>query len=236
MIDIYGGKDPRNIPSYSAGDAARYLNIPASTIRSWTAGYHYKVTDGKKKFEPVITTKNKQPLRLSFINLIEIHVLRAIRQHHQIDLEKVRTALDYIDEQIKMPHPLAHQEFFTDGVDLFIDRYGELINASNQRQTILKDAIKAHLERIEPDDKGLAIKLFPFTRNEERDNPRIIVIDPRIAFGRMVIAGTGIPTDIIAERFRAGDSQTQLAHDYECDIEQIEEAIRCESRYSRTAA
>jgi len=94
----------------------------------------------------------------------------------------------------------------------------------------------AHLERIEPDDKGLAIKLFPFTRNEERDNPRIIVIDPRIAFGRMVIANTGIPTDIIAERFLAGDSQTQLAHDYECDIEQIEEAIRCESRYGRTAA
>lgn len=236
MIDIYGGKDPRDIPSYSAGDAARCLNIPASTIRSWTVGYRYNVTDGQKKFEPVITAPIKKPLRLTFINLIEIHVLRAIRQHHHIDLAKVRTSLDYIDEAFKIAHPLAHQEFFTDGVDLFIKRYGDLINASNQRQTILKDAMLAHLERIEPDDQGLAIKLFPFTRNEEQNNPKLIVIDPRIAFGRMVIAETGIPTDIIAERFVAGDSPAQLAHDYECDIAQIEEAIRCETRNRHIAA
>nr|WP_228023905.1 DUF433 domain-containing protein [Synechocystis salina] len=96
--------------------------------------------------------------------------------------------------------------------------------------------MKAHLERIEPDDKGLAIKLFPFTRNEDQDSPRIVVIDPRIAFGRMVIADTGIPTEIVAERFLAGDSHKQLAYDYDCDIEKIEEAIRCESRYRRAVA
>ncbi len=56
------------------------------------------------------------------------------------------------------------------------------------------------------------------------------MIDPRIAFGRMVIVGTGIPTNIIAERFHAGDSYEQLAHDYQCEIEKIEEAIRCVSR------
>lgn len=236
MIDIYGGQDPRDIPSYSAGDAARYLNIPASTIRSWAVGYRYKTTDGHKTFKPVISTNNNKPLRLTFLNLIEIHVLRAIRQQHKIDLAKVRSALDYIDEQFVIAHPLAHQEFLTDGVDLFIECYGRLINASDQRQMLLKDAMKAHLERIEPDDKGLAMKLFPFTRNDEYDNPRIIVIDPRIAFGRMVIADTGIPTDIIVERFLAGDSSTQLAYDYNCDIETIEEAIRCESRYSNVAA
>jgi uncharacterized protein (DUF433 family) len=230
VIDIYGGKDPRNIPSYSAADASRYLNIPYSTIRSWTVGYTYKVTDGSKEFKPVIGVKEKKPLALTFINLIEIHVLRAIRQHHQIDLVNVRTALDYLDEKINISHPLAHQEFYTDGVDLFIDRYGSLINASQDGQRILKNALHAHLERIEPDDEGLAIQLFPFTRNQEENNPRFVVIDPRVAFGRMVIAGRGIPTDIIAERFYAGDSQEQLAHDYECGIEEIEEAIRCVSR------
>ena len=230
MIDIYGGKDPRNIPSYSAVDASRYLKIPSSTIRSWAVGYKYKVTGGNKEFLPVIEVKKIKPLTLTFINLIEIHVLRAIRQHHHIDLAKVRAALDYIDEKINIPHPLAHQEFYTDGVDLFIDRYGSLINASTDGQRTLKNTLQAHLERIEPDDEGLAIKLFPFTRNQEENNPRLVVIDPRIAFGRMVIADTGIPTNVIAERFYAGDSQEQLAHDYECEIEKIEEAIRCVSR------
>ncbi|MFM7578933.1 MAG: DUF433 domain-containing protein [Microcystaceae cyanobacterium] len=239
MIDIYGGQDPRNIPNYSVGDAARYLNIPASTIRSWTVGYQYNIADGKKRynitdskrrFEAVIKIVQAKPPRLTFINLIEIHVLRAIRQHHQIDLAKVRAALDYIQEEMKTSHPLAHQEFFTDGVDLFIECYGNLINASQYGQQILKSSLQSHLERIEADEKGLAIKLFPFTRNREENTPRFILIDPRIAFGRMVIAGTGIPTDIIAERFYAGDSAAQIAQDYECDLEKIEEAIRCESR------
>lgn len=230
MIDIYGGKDPRYIPNYSAGVASRYLNIPVATIRSWTVGYNYRVTEGKKQFHPLIETLAKKPLLLTFINLIEIHVLRAIRQHHKIDLSKVRMALDYLDEQINLPHPLAHQEFLTDGVDLFIERYGNLINASNDGQIILKNALKAHLARIEPDDSGLAIKLYPFTRNNEENNPRIVVIDPRIAFGRLTISGTGITADIIAERFYAGDSPEQIAHDYECNIDKITEAIRCETR------
>ena len=230
MIDIYGGNDPRYIPNYSAGNAARYLNIPYSTIRSWTVGYNYKVTDGKKDFEPIISVEIKKPLRLTFINLIEIHVLRAIRQHHQIDLSKVRIALDYIDEQIKIPHPLAHQEFLTDGVDLFVEHYGNLINASNNDQITLKNSLKEHLKRVESDNEGLAIKIFPFTRNHEEKSPRLVVIDPYISFGRMVIVGFGIPTDIIAERFYAGDSPAQIADDYECDVEKIEEAIRCETR------
>jgi hypothetical protein len=43
MNDIYGGKNPRDIPNYSIGDAAHYLKIPAATIRSWTVGRNYPV-------------------------------------------------------------------------------------------------------------------------------------------------------------------------------------------------
>ncbi|WP_017305045.1 DUF433 domain-containing protein [Spirulina subsalsa] len=229
-MDIYGGQDPRNIPIYSAGDAGRYLKIPPSTVRAWTVGYRYAVTAGSRTFQPIIETQMKNPLRLSFINLIEIHVLRAIRKHHKLDLTKVRTALDYINQVFATPHPLAQREFYTDGVDLFIKQYGVSINASSQGKTTLKNLLNTHLERIEPDDKGLALKLYPFTRNQEENNPRLVVVDPYVSFGRMVITGTGIPTSIITERFHAGDSPEQIAKDYECDIEKIQEAIRCETR------
>ena len=145
-----------------------------------------------------------------------------------IQLDNVRTALDYLEAQLQVSHPLAHEEFRTDGISLFIERYGTLINASAQGQTQLKAVLTQHLERIEPDDTGLAIKLYPFTRSDEAHNPRIVVIDPRIAFGRLVIDGTGIPTHIIAERYKAGDSLQDLVEDYDCDLSQIEEAIRCE--------
>lgn len=116
----------------------------------------------------------------------------------------------------------------TNGVDLFIERYGELINASSGGRKELKAALNAHLERIEPDDKGLAIKLYPFTRSSEVDNPRLVVIDPRIAFGRLTIAGTGIATNVLKERYKAGESMEELAFDCDCDRLSIEEAIRCE--------
>lgn len=228
MTDLYQGRDPRDIPTYTIPDAARYLRIPAGTVRSWTVGRSYPVTEGKRFFEPLITVPQQTPRLLSFTNLIEIHVLRAIRKHHKIQLDKVRTALDFPEEQLSVTHPLAHEEFRTDGISLFIERYGTLINASAQGQTQLKAVLTQHLERIEPDDSGLAIKLYPFTRSDEAHNPRIVVIDPRIAFGRLVIDGTGIPTSIIAERYKAGDSLQDLAEDYDCDLSQIEEAIRCE--------
>lgn len=229
MIDLYGGNDPREIPTYSIGDAARYLRIPAGTIRSWTVGRRYTTTGGDRHFQPLINIGVRKPILLSFINLIEVHILRAIRKDHKIQLDKVRAALDFIDEQFPVPHPLAQSDFRTDGIDLFIDRYGALINASQSGQLeLLKDALNHHLERIEPDDTGLAIKLYPFTRSQEEASPKIVVIDPRVAFGRLVITGTGIATSILAERYQAGDSIDDLASDYDRDRLEIEEAIRCE--------
>lgn len=225
---LYGGKDPREIPAYSIGDAARYLRIPSSTIRAWTAGYHYRIKDQQKFFRPLISIQEQKPLLLSFTNLVEVHVLRAIRQHHKIKMDKVREVLDFIDEQLNISHPLARERFRTDGVNLFIERYGSVIKASKSGQKELKQSLNDHLERIEPDDSGLAIRLYPFTRSREANNPRFVVIDPRIAFGRLVITNTGIATSIIKERYWAGDSIDNLAEDYQCDRLMIEEAIRCE--------
>lgn len=35
---IYGGLDPREIPSYGTAEAAEYLGIPLATLRSWVGG------------------------------------------------------------------------------------------------------------------------------------------------------------------------------------------------------
>lgn len=228
VIDIYGQNDPRDIPTYSISDAARYLRIPAGTIRSWVAGRNYPTARGSKKFEPIIEVKNIKPQLLSFTNLVEIHVLRAIRKHHMVQLDKVRSALDYIDQEFKTLHPLATEKFRTDGVNLFIERYGSLINVSTKGQLELQLELKAHLERIKTDQSGFASQLFPFTRTQEDNNPELVVLDPQVSYGRLVVAGTGIPTKVLAERYQAGESIDELAHDYDCRRLTIEEAIRCE--------
>jgi len=56
----------------------------------------------------------------------------------------------------------------------------------------------------------------------------MVVIDPYISFGRPVLIKTGIPTIILAERYKAGESIKELVKDYQCDSALIEEGIRCE--------
>ena len=80
------------------------------------------------------------------------------------------------------------------------------------------------------------MRLYLFTRRDLQLNtwetsevaPRIVVVDPRVAFGRPVLAGTHIPTEVIYQRFGAGESVEQLADDYDRTPSEIEEAIRCE--------
>lgn len=228
MANVYGGYDPRDIPTYPIFEAARYLLIPEGTLRSWLLGRHYQVKGIKKFSKPVIDLPNPDIKQLSFTNLVEAHVLRVIRSEHQIALDKVKSALDYVERQFSMPHPLARIEFQTDGADLFVDSVGRLINASQTGQLAMRETLKNLLKRIELDEEGIAAKLFPFTRLREEDDPKSVVIDPRISFGRPVLVGTGIPTAILAERYKAGESIDDLALDYGCDRLQVEEAIRCE--------
>ena len=94
----------------------------------------------------------------------------------------------------------------------------------------MKETLKIYLKRIDRDDRGLPIKLYPFTRRGDLKQPRIIEIDPSVSYGRPFIVNTGIPTSILAERFNAGESMDDLAKDYDLERFFIEEAIRCERR------
>jgi uncharacterized protein (DUF433 family) len=92
----------------------------------------------------------------------------------------------------------------------------------------MRDVVAAYLRRVERDAKGLPVRLYPFTRKREPDEPRAVVIDPHVSFGRPVLAGTGVVTAILAERFKAGESVEDLAKDYGRTALDIQEALRCE--------
>jgi len=160
--------------------------------------------------------------------LVEAHVLDAIRRHHQVPLSKIREAIDYLRRHFSSKHPLAEQRFETDGIDLFIDKFGQLINVTQSGQIALRELLKAHLHRVEHDSSGTAIRLYPFTRKRDLREPKVVVIDPHISYGRPVLVGTGIPTAVVAERYKAGESIDELAEDYGRSRNEIEEAIRCE--------
>ncbi len=219
-------------PVYAVADVARYLQIPVPTLRTWLKGRTYPTKNGSKALPAIIQRPSDQHSQLSFINLIEAHVLRVIRQSHRIRLDKVREAMDYVSQQLVMEHPLARVEFQTDGVDLFVESFGNLINASRSGQLAMRDVLRHLLTRIDWNEEGIAERLFPMVQTLPDIEPleKPLTIDPRVSFGRPVISGTGIPTDVIAELYDAGDSIDDLAEEYDCQSKLIHAAIWFESR------
>ena len=221
-------KSPEEQPAYSIAEASRYLSIPPATLRSWAAGRKYPTGSGPKFFRPIIQLPDDARAGLSFVNLVEAHVLDAIRRHHQVPLSKIREAIHYLRKHFSSTHPLAEQRFQTDGVDLFVEKFDQLINVTQSGQIALRELLKAHLHRVEHDATGNAVRLYPFTRKRDLHEPKVVVIDPHISYGRPVLVGTGIPTALVAERYKAGESIDELAEDYGRSRNEIEEAIRCE--------
>ena len=220
-------EDLRELPCYTISEVAHYLTVPPPTIRYWSVG--------RGSYDPLIELPESSttgPTLLSFFNLVELHVLAAIRRTHGVAMPKVRKAIKYLvrtaPTSIDQRHPLTSYEMETDGLDLFIERYGQLINISQAGQLAMRELIETALHRIDRDSHKVPIRLFPFTRTEMRNAPEMVVIDPRLSAGRPVIAGTGLTTQVIAERYKAGESVSQLAKDYGRDESEIQEALRCE--------
>ncbi len=246
---IYGG-DPREIPLYGLAETSLYLKINIKTLSSWVRGRTYKLDDGTKKWwSPVIKLPEPENPLLSFYNLVEIHVLSGIRRIYNIQFRKVRDTLKYLEEQSKKEqskvdkHPLATQNFWTDKFDLFIKSpIGNYICASLHGQQVIKEVVDQYLHRIERDNLDFSpFRLYPFlseikfntenSKNSLRDleaQPKNIVIDPLISFGRPTLTGTGVPTNVIAGRFRAGENVKNLAKDYDIEETQIQEALSYE--------
>lgn len=141
----------------------------------------------------------------------------------------MRKAIRYVQREIGVERPLIHAKFQTDGVNLFVDQWGKLVNASMDGQVAMRGALESSLKRVDWDRDGIAVRLFPLVRAIE-PQPKSIVIDPERGFGRPTLAGRGIRVDIVVERYRAGESPADLAADYRVDVEVIDDAVRSELR------
>ena len=219
------GPDMMEVPIYGLSEAAQYLRVPLNTLRYWTRG--------SGSVSPLI--KLSEPARLSFANLLECHMLSSMRAIYDVRIPKVRKALVALAEYVQHKHPLIEQAFETDRRDLFIEHLGKKVNLSKNEQILIPGMMELYLERVERDPKGL-FKLFPFVMGPNANEPRLILINPAVGFGKPVIAGTGISTAVVASRFNARESIDDLASEYGLKPQQIEEAIRWEQRTAAIAA
>jgi uncharacterized protein (DUF433 family) len=204
--------DMRYQPLYTPGDISRYAHVHPATLRNWTSGSDRALVPAGSGVAP-----------FSFINLIEAHVLVALRKTHQVPMQQIRKELRKLRRRFETDHPLAEWDVETDGYGLYIEYLGIKQTASGQ--SAIPEVVSLYLQRIDREAIG-PVRLYPFTTWEKC--PKLIAMDPLIDFGRPVIAGTRIETTIIRERFNAGEGVVFLAGDYDVSTVAIEEALRCE--------
>ena len=76
------------------------------------------------------------------------------------------------------------------------------------------------LEEFEYEHQGVAVRWHLAGHRSP------IIIDPRISFGSPCVRGT--PTWIIKGRFDAGESDSDIAEDFDLDVSAVREALKFE--------
>jgi uncharacterized protein (DUF433 family)/DNA-binding transcriptional MerR regulator len=222
MVMMNGDSSVFDAPAYSTMQASHYVGVPYATLRDW--------------MRPSGLISAPQPHNLSFNNLAEAHILKAMRRKHKLSLQSIRKALKQLSKLRQTAHPLLDECFVTDGISLCISEENQIINLTQKLQTEIKEFADIYLQRIERDASGRAFRLYPFiARGDGASEPRHISISPMVSFGRPVLAGTGITTAIVAGRFASRDSVSDLAREYSVEQQVLEDAIRWEMLRGKAA-
>lgn len=212
-------------PAYSFSEAARYVRVPSATLRTWVVGREVTSSAGRRHHTGLIRPADPRHRVLSFNNLIEAHVLRSLRTSHGVAFPEIRKAIAYAEQSLLIERLLLSSELQSSAGELFLERYGQLINLSKSGQLAMRSLLESHLQRVEWDTNSVPHRLFPFARSETLPDARPIVIDPSIGFGRPILVRAGISTRVIVDRIDAGEAPESVADDYGLSVTDVREAV-----------
>jgi len=217
-------RDAAEIPRYDIPEAAAYLRVKPRTLATWVRGR--KSAAGESP--PLIIRPVPGDSRLSYSNLIEGYVIHVLRKQMKLSLMEIRKGIEYVEKEFGIQRFLLSDQLRVRLGNLLVEEEGRYYNVGRSGGQIeIPEAVEAYLKRIEYRN-GFPEGLYPVTRPGHPEGPRRIVILPDVGFGKPVTERNHISAAVIASRFGAGESVSELAEDYELEAEDIEEAIRTE--------
>ncbi|MFA5547424.1 MAG: DUF433 domain-containing protein [Porticoccaceae bacterium] len=216
--NFYQGRDPRDMPAYGVVEAARYLRVPYFVLYSWLRPAVVASNHGSEPKPLIVRPQGSS--QLSFWNLVEGHVLKALLRSHNIPVAEIRQAISYAEQDCGISRLLI-SEFEVGARQIFIKRIGQLISLGRGGQLAMEKVLDRYIERITYRNNQ-AVSLDPFVYDGDS---RFVKISPDFAFGKPVIASAGVSTYVIAERFELGEDKKDIADDYGIKEAEVEEAI-----------
>ena len=184
---------------YSATTVGGLVGLSAGRVRRWLQGYEYTYSVGQVgemrtgHKEPVIRrTEAAVSIYASFLDLIDLLFVKRFLEHG-LSLQKVRRALREAEVLLGDYH-FARRSFFTDGNNIYLHvrdkaNADALLELMSGGQWVIAPIIKQLAHQIDFDEPtGFAERWYPLGQGG------LVVLDPRISFGRPTLVGRGITT------------------------------------------
>lgn len=220
------GDDPRVTRAlFTLRETATFLDVPKSTVHWWA-----RSQDAEHPLITCFPSRGRQAT-VPFIGFAEAFVLSSFRRAG-VPLQRIRPAVEVLEREIGVEHALASKRLYTDGAEVLFDyanRSGErkvmelTVVRTQQRQ--FTDVVKGYLRRIQYGRDGWAdsVRLPTYEHAE-------VIVDPRVAFGLPLVVHGGARVEDLVDRFRAGDSVSDIATDFSVPPEEVEDVIRVATR------
>ena len=216
--------DLRARPRYTTREVARAVGMPPATVSAWLRGYPYSKSRGGGRFQSVIERSDPSDGRLSFNDLLQVGVLRALRTSHQVQLPYIRQALQIAEREHGIEHLLISPELRAVPGTLFITKYGELLELDAAQQFTMESMFQDFLQEFVDFTKA-----WFFPRERTSNGRKLILVTPFVGFGKPVVKSVGVTTSAIVERFNTGEKREEIITDYGITAQEFDEAVSYET-------
>ena len=159
---------------------------------------------------------------VSFVDLMEVVTIGKLRKKG-FSFKRTRKINATARFYLQTDRPLVTERFKVKGRDIFVDDgFGILVDVGyGAGMQAWDDVLDPFLDTVEYEGE-IVRRWWPLGKGVA------VLVDPNFAFGLPVVEGTGVRTEIIAERHRAGDSTDEIAYDFDTTLKQIKDALRWE--------
>lgn len=211
---------------YGLSEAARLTRLKTSRLREWFR------EETNRPSRSRVFVSDYQDLAggkaISFLDLIEVFVAGQLREHG-VSLQTLRKVRQALKHDLGTKHPFSRQEVRSNGRTVFTiglddDGRSEMIDVLN-RQRVFAEILLPFLKTIDYDRVSKLASKWSIAKG--------VVVDPRICFGKPIVADVGIKTSVLANAYTVNDEDAEAVADwYDVLPEHVMDAVRFERSFA----
>lgn len=211
---------------YSVSEASRLSGVSVQRIYSW-------FSRANRWGQPIINGDfvASEHVCLSFLDLIDTLIVGKLREKG-VSLQHLRQVHSILIKELKTPHPFCRRELLTDGRKIFIglsDGIDENLRELLTGQHAFPEILKPILHSVEYDLDSLLARRWQIGKG--------VIVDPKIQYGKPIIADEGIPTVVLASAYYANHENIKdVAEWYGVSRASVRTAVEFEQRINGVAA